>query len=129
MNIIIKKPIISEKSMKLAKEGLYTFLVDKFARKPAIKKAVEAQFDVKVESVKTVNIKGRSKMQKSRKGWYATGKAKKAYVVLKKGHKIGLFEAKAEVATGEEETGQVKEKKSLLKGTKVKIEKKGEKSV
>ena len=126
MNIVLIKPIISEKSTKMAKAGQFAFIVRRFARKPEIKKAVENQFSVKVVSVKTVNLSGQTKMQRTRRGWFETHDIKKAYVTLKKGQKINLFmpeEVKVEKAEDE-----IKEKKSLLKGTKVKIEKKGEKS-
>ncbi|MDP3733207.1 MAG: 50S ribosomal protein L23, partial [Candidatus Daviesbacteria bacterium] len=62
--IILKKPIISEKSMKLAQNGLYTFEVDKEANKPLIAKAVAEKFNVKVLKVKIINVKGRIKSQK-----------------------------------------------------------------
>ncbi|MDO8638098.1 MAG: 50S ribosomal protein L23 [Candidatus Daviesbacteria bacterium] len=128
MKIILKRPIITEKSNKLSKEGVFTFLVDKSARKDEIKRAVEEKFDVKVMAVRTANYIAKTKSQRSRKGYFTVAGYKKAMVVLKKGQKIGLFAQEADgakVTTAETET--VKEKKSLLKGTKVKIEKKGSK--
>lgn len=124
MKIILKKPIITEKSNKLSKEGKFTFLVDKSARKDEIKKAIEDKFDVKVVSVRTANFIEKNKSQRSRKGYFTVPGFKKAIVLLKKGQTIGLFaqeSVEAEVTTAD----NVKEKKSLLKGTKVKIEKKG----
>ncbi len=131
MYIIIKRPIISEKTMTLAKSGLYTFEVDKKARKDAILKAVKAQFEVDVMSVKTVNSKGIRKQQRNRKGYYDTSAVKKAYIQVKPGQKIAVFEAMTTPQQDEvvvtspegEPMPEVKEKKSLLKGTKVKIEK------
>lgn len=124
MNMIIKKALISEKSMKLAKDGFYTFLVEKMARKLAIKKAIEHQFHVKVINISTANFKDQTKQQRRVRSTFVVPGYKKAVVKLKKGQKIGLFEAEAaQVETAEAET-QVKEKKSLLKGTKVKIERK-----
>jgi large subunit ribosomal protein L23 len=131
MYIILKRPIISEKSMVLAKSGLYTFEVDKKARKDAILKAAKAQFDVDVMSVKTVNIKGLRKQQRNRKGYYETSATKKAYIQVKPGQKIAIFESmtapqqdEVVVTSAEgEPIAEVKEKKSLLRGTKVKIEK------
>lgn len=128
MNIILQQPIITEKSNKLSKMGIFTFLVKQSARKNEIKKAVEKEFDVKVIAIKTANFKAKIKSQRSRKGSFVVSGFKKAMVSLKKGQTIGLFtqeSTKAEVVTAESET--VKEKKSLLKGTKVKIEKKGKK--
>lgn len=122
MNMIIKKALISEKSMKLAQSGFYTFLVEKMARKLAIKKAIEHQFDVNVINISTANFKDQVKQQRRVRSTFVISGYKKAVVKLKKGQKIGLFEAEAaQVETAEGET-QVKEKKSLLKGTKVKIE-------
>lgn len=126
MKIILKRPIITEKSNKVSKDGVFTFLVAKLARKDEIKKAIEEKFDVKVVSVKTANFVAQTKSQRSRKGYFTVSGFKKAMVQLKKGQTIGLFaqeSAEAEVKTAD----SVKEKKSLLKSTKIKIEKKGSK--
>lgn len=130
MDIILRKPVVSEKSMKLAKAGLYTFLVSGDARKPEIEREVEQRFRVDVIAVKTANFKGRSRLQRSRKGYFMVAGFKKALVQLKKGQTIGLFVPEpGKVEESEESKGpkepEVKEKKSLLKGTKVKIEKSG----
>lgn len=120
---MLKRPVFSEKSMQLAKGGWYTFLVDKKARKPEITTALEKAFGVNIVAIKTASFKAQTKQQRSRKGYFTVPAFKKAVVQLKSGQKIGLFETeKAEVETAE---ASVKEKKSLLKGTKVKIEKSG----
>ncbi len=62
--IIIKRPIITEKSMKLAQGNFYTFEVDKNATKTQIAKKIAEKFSVKVISVKTINVKGYTKSQK-----------------------------------------------------------------
>lgn len=128
--IILERPVITEKSMKQTTSGLYTFLVEKSKRKPEIKKEVAGQFKVDVLSVKTINMKGQRKMQRGRRGYYIKAGFKKAIVTLKQGQKIALFEKavapeeKALVTTAEgEPVAEVKEKKSRLKGTKIKIEK------
>ena len=127
MDIILKRPIISEKSTQQVKDNLYTFLVDRKARKPVIARQVEEQFGVDVISVKTVSIKAGLKQQRGRRGFFVVPGFKKALVQLKKGQKIAIFEAEAKVEkaedSGEKEGKKVKEKKSLLRGTKVKIEK------
>jgi large subunit ribosomal protein L23 len=127
---MLKRPIISEKSMDLTKIGLYTFEVAKNATKKGIAKLVAEKFKVEVISVKTVNVKGKVRMQRSRKGYYTVGDIKKAIVQVKKGQKIALFEnvgeeekVEATVTTGEGEPIKIKEKKSMLGGPKVKIEK------
>ena len=86
---IIKAPIITEKSASLAQEkNTITFSVDTKANKTEIKQAVEKIFDVKVDSVNTINVKPKKK----RVGRYTgkTNKVKKAIVKLKEGSKIEL---------------------------------------
>ena len=58
---IIKRPVISERSMEQSAEKKYTFIVDKKANKTQIKKAVEEIFEVKVDKVSTMNYDGRKK--------------------------------------------------------------------
>ena len=122
---MLKRALLSEKSMKLAKEGVFTFIVDRMARKIEIARLVENQFGVKVLSVKTIARGSETKVQRSRKGRFTMPGYKKALVQLKDGQKIDLFELESAQTEKSKET-EVKEKKSLLKGTKVKIEK-GEK--
>lgn len=58
---IIRKPVITEKSMGIMGDKKYTFLVHPEANKVEIKKAVEAVFGVKVLEVKTMNSLGKVK--------------------------------------------------------------------
>lgn len=58
---IIRRPLITEKSMASMGEKKYTFIVDIHANKSQIKRAVESIFDVKVEDVKTARISGKTK--------------------------------------------------------------------
>ena len=53
---IIKRPIITEKSVKLAETNKYTFEVDKTANKIEIAKAIETIFNVKVVGVNTITV-------------------------------------------------------------------------
>ena len=94
---IIRKPIISERSMEVTfdKEGneikKYSFEVPQSANKVEIKKAVEEIFGVKVASVNTMNVTGKLK----RMGRYEGRRAsyKKAIVTLSKDSKtIEFFE-------------------------------------
>src|SRR3989344_4995357 len=123
--IIIKSPIITEKSMKLAEKGLYTFEVDKNATKLQIGRKVSDKFGVKVVKVKTMNIKGQTKQQKRVRKSYRTAGFKKALVQVKKGEKIAIFETPKEeavVTTAENEPVKLKEKKDILGRTRVKVE-------
>ena len=85
---IIKAPIITEKSSALAANNVITFSVDTRANKTQIKQAIEKIFNVKVESVNTVNVKPKKK----RVGRYVgkTNKVKKAIVKLSEGSSIEL---------------------------------------
>jgi large subunit ribosomal protein L23 len=58
---IIRKPVITEKSMAEMTDKKYTFIVDVHANKCQIKRAVEEVFGVKVDDVKTANIMGKTK--------------------------------------------------------------------
>lgn len=126
--IILRRPIITEKSMKLTASGLYTFMVDKAATKPQIAKAVTDQFKVGVINVKTLLVKGETKFQKKVRKSYKTSGFKKAFVQLKQGQKIVMFEQAPEqdevtVTTGEGEPIVMKERKDILRRTKVRVEK------
>ena len=58
---IIRKPVITEKSMAAMADKKYTFIVHMNANKVQIKKAVEEVFGVKVEKVKTIRTMGKTK--------------------------------------------------------------------
>ncbi len=77
---IIRKPVITEKSMASMTEKKYTFIVHVDANKSQIKRAVEEVFNVKVEDVNTINGLGKNK----RMGVHAGKRAdyKKAIVKL-----------------------------------------------
>lgn len=60
---IIKRPIITEKTMAQSAEKKYTFEVPKDVNKIVIKNAVEEAFGVKVEKVNTMNVLGKIKRQ------------------------------------------------------------------
>ena len=89
---IIKKPVITERSMMGAQDNKYTFEVAVDAGKIEIKKAVEEIFGVKVAKVNTINYDGKTKRvgagrPGARKSW------KKAYVQLTQDSKtIEFFE-------------------------------------
>ena len=87
---IILSPVVSEKSYNLIDDGKYTFVVDPRANKTEIKLAVEKIFNVKVDSVNTLNRQGKTRRTK-----FGTGKrknTKRAIVTLKSGS-IDIFTA------------------------------------
>lgn len=84
---VLEAPIISEKSTIAAeKNKRFVFKVQKQATKKQVKNAVEVMFNVEVDSVQVLNVKGKQKRfgrsLGQRSDW------KKAYVKLKPGHDI-----------------------------------------
>jgi len=113
-NILIKKPIISEKSFNLAADGVYTFLVDLSSGKKQIAREVEELFKVDVISVNIVNIPG--KVKRVKKGYGKRSDIKKALVRIKKGQKISIFEV-------EENKKQKTQKEMKSRDSKTKMDK------
>ena len=88
---IILKPVITEAAIEDMQNKKYTFRVAKDANKIEIKDAIEKIFDVKVESVNTINLPGKEKRMGVHKGM--TPARKKAVVKLtEKSKSIELFE-------------------------------------
>lgn len=58
---IIRKPVITEKTMTAMAENKYTFIVQINSNKSQIKRAVEEVFGVKVASVQTIRTMGKTK--------------------------------------------------------------------
>ena len=88
---IIRKVLITEKGTVM-RETLrqYFFEVARDANKIEIKRAVEAVFHVKVDSVQTMQMQGKVKRQGRTAG--RRNDWKKAIVTLKPDQKIELFE-------------------------------------
>jgi large subunit ribosomal protein L23 len=87
---VIVRPVISEKAYALLAVNKYTFRVHDDATKPQVRQAVEAVFGVRVQDVRTQNVKPKSK----RRGLYAGKRRqwKKAIVTLHPDDTIELFE-------------------------------------
>jgi large subunit ribosomal protein L23 len=87
---ILIAPVVSEKSYHMINTRQYCFRVHQDAHKLQIRQAVEAQFDVEVESVNIVSVpskpKRRGRSSGRRPGW------KKAIVKLREGHSIEIFQ-------------------------------------
>ncbi len=89
---VIRRPLITEKSTELRDErNIVAFVVDRRANKIQIKRAVEAQFSVKVAEVRIANMHG--KMRRQGRSFGFRPDWKKAYVRLAEGEKqIQFFE-------------------------------------
>ncbi|HEB93722.1 MAG TPA: 50S ribosomal protein L23 [Gammaproteobacteria bacterium] len=87
---VILAPHVTEKAANVGESSnQYVFKVVPDATKPEIKQAVEALFEVKVDAVRVLNSKGKSKRSGARLGrrkdW------KKAYVRVKAGQEIDFI--------------------------------------
>jgi large subunit ribosomal protein L23 len=91
---LLKRPIVTEKLTAMQEKGVYAFEVEKDANKISIARAVEKKFNVSVVGVRTSIHKGKAKSQMTKRGRFAgrTSASKKAYVRLKEGDKIELFQ-------------------------------------
>lgn len=65
---IIRRPVITEKSMNEMADKKYTFIVDVNANKTEIKMAIEQVFKVKVDKVNTIRMMGKMKRQGQHEG-------------------------------------------------------------
>ncbi len=102
INKILKRPIVTEKMtiMKDKKKrngeplNQYAFEVSKDANKIDIKAAIEKKFNVKVDSVRTSHVSGKSRVRYTRAGvnYGQTRSWKKAVVTLAKDNKIEFVE-------------------------------------
>jgi large subunit ribosomal protein L23 len=89
---IIKRPLVlTEKGNALRERyNQYLFEVERTANKVQIRNAVETLFNVKVERVHTMIVRGR--MRRMGRGSSKTQNWKKAIVFVKSGDKIDFFE-------------------------------------
>ncbi len=87
---VLLAPRVTEKSTRVGEEtNQYVFRVVKDANKSEVRNAVEMLFDVSVESVRIVNVKGKNKSFRMRPGKRSDWK--KAYVRVQEGQVIDLL--------------------------------------
>ncbi|MBO9131095.1 50S ribosomal protein L23 [Bacillus sp. 165] len=88
---IIKRPVITERTMEMMAEKKYTFDVDVKSNKTEVKDAIEAIFGVEVEKVNIMNYKPKYKRVGRHTGF--TNRRRKAIVKLTTDSKeIEIFE-------------------------------------
>lgn len=83
---VLKRPVITEKSMELSAFNKYTFYVATKANKIQIREAVEEIFGVKVTGVTTTKVRG--KVRRRGRVYGQAPDRKKAVVTLREGDKI-----------------------------------------
>ena len=85
---VIRKPVVTEKSMMGSEHGQVTFVVPMSATKPQVKEAVEVLFGVTVTGVNTLIRKGKNKRTRGIMG--RRSDFKKAIVTLEDGQTIDI---------------------------------------
>ena len=85
---VILSPVITEKATRLTEVNQVVFRVTLDATKPAIAKAIEELFKVKVTAVNTVRVKGKPKAFRGKP--YQRSDYKKAIVTLREGDQIDI---------------------------------------
>jgi len=102
LNFVLKRPVITEKATLIKDRpkrngeplNQYIFEVARDANKIEVKKAIEQKYNVKVQSVRTMTVKGkiRTRFTKSGRTEGQTPTRKKAIVTLIKDNKIEFVE-------------------------------------
>lgn len=85
---IIQSQIVTEKSNNQQEKNQYFFEVARWSNKISIKKAFEHIFNVEVDSVQTLCVKGKTRRFKGRHG--VTKSIKKAIISLKAGQHLDI---------------------------------------
>lgn len=87
---VLRSPRVTEKSARVGDvSNQYVFEVASDANKAEIRAAVEHLFEVDVESVRVVNVKGKSKAFRMRPGKRSNWK--KAYVRVREGQNLDFL--------------------------------------
>lgn len=96
LSTILVTPVTTEKAYGLSQKNVYVFNVPLSANKNEIVDAIEAQYDVKVNAVKTLVQSGKairfSRGKNRYPGTTHRSDSKKAYVTLAEGSSLAIFE-------------------------------------
>ncbi len=87
---VLKAPWMSEKALIGTDKGVYVFEVPVSATKTDVAAAVEAVYKVKPRQVRMVNLPGKRKALRHKRGFGTRARRHKAYVYLKSGDSITL---------------------------------------
>lgn len=85
---IIRAPWLSEKALLSTEHGVYTFSVPLRASKTEIAGAIKELYNVEPRAVRVVNVVGKRKAMRTRRGTGQRSARRKAYVYLKTGDTI-----------------------------------------
>jgi len=90
-NLIVLKPIFTEKTLSQQENGKYTFWVKKDATKGQIESSFKAVFNIKPLSINTVIVKGKTKNDRQKRLPIKKSDLKKAVITVDKNTKIELL--------------------------------------
>jgi len=93
-NLIVLKPVFTEKTLIQQDKGKYTFWVKKDATKGQIESSFEAVFGIKPLSINTVLVKGKNKTDWKKRLPIKKPDLKKAIITVDKNTKIELLNLK-----------------------------------
>jgi large subunit ribosomal protein L23 len=85
---VILAPWFSEKALMATEKGVYAFEVDARASKAAIAGAIKEIYNVEPRAIRVMNVKGKTKSLRTRRGEGKRSDRRKAYVFLNKGETI-----------------------------------------
>ncbi|MBB6325958.1 50S ribosomal protein L23 [Algoriphagus aestuarii] len=90
---ILKQPLITEKVSAMNEKGVYGFIVEKTAKKPEIKNAVEKTYGVNVVSIRTMRYAAKHKTRYTKNKVVSgfTNAFKKAIVEVADGQVIDFY--------------------------------------
>lgn len=90
---MLKKKIFTEKISDFTSKGVYGFEFDLNDSKEYIKKTIEEAYSVSVKKIRTLNVRRKSKLFRTKFGANIGYESayKKAYVTLKSGNSIEIY--------------------------------------
>lgn len=92
MQTIIQRPVITEKTLTLARDGWYTFAIDRFTRKEDVAKEVARLYNVTVVAIRTIAMHGKKRRTGKKMVYVSRPDWKKAIVQVAKGQHIDAFD-------------------------------------
>jgi len=85
---IVRAPWFSEKALMATEKGVYTFAVPPRATKAEIAAAIKEIYNVEVRKIRVVNLHGKPKAMRTKRGVGFRAARRKAYVYLNSGDTI-----------------------------------------
>ncbi len=92
MKIVVYQPLLTEKTLLLARGGWFSFVADKASTKQEIAQSIASLYGVKVTQVRTAIMHGKMRRVGKRQAAKRMADWKKAMVRLGEGQKIDAFE-------------------------------------